>query len=268
MGELKILLSVLGSLYLLLLLSLFFWQERFIFQPKPLDSGYVYDFDAHFEEVWIPVEETVSLNGLFFPAAGPRKGSILYLHGNRGNLSRWGQVYDTFLPHGYDVLVFDYRGYGKSNGKPTEAGLYADADAAMQWLLQRCPAGEIVIYGRSLGSGIAAYLASRYAARLLVLETPYDEMPNVIRGKVPAPLPDALFRHRFPTIDFLAEAKCPAHIFAGTQDKLVPIWLSERLIPLLSSPSCFYAIEGGGHRNLRAFAEYQFRLGLLLGPVE
>ncbi|MDV7397801.1 hypothetical protein RZS08_40750, partial [Arthrospira platensis SPKY1] len=101
---------------------------------------------------------------------------------------------------------------------PSEQGLYADAEAAMQWLLQRCPLEKVVIYGRSLGSGVAAHLARRYPARLLLLETPYDAMPNVIRAKVPFPLPAALFRHHFPTYEFLAQAQCPAYAFAGTQD--------------------------------------------------
>jgi fermentation-respiration switch protein FrsA (DUF1100 family) len=162
--------------------------------------------------------------------------------------------------------MIDYRGYGKSTGKPSEAGLYQDGEAALHWLLQHHHLEEIVFYGRSLGSGVAAYLATRYTPKSLLLETPYDVLPNVIQHQVMLPLPVGIFRHHFPNFRYLSEARCPIYILAGTHDRLIPLQLSLKLKPLLRSPSNFLIIQGAGHHNLSAFQAYHFELDRLLLP--
>ena len=257
-------LLIIVVLYGLQLLALAAGQSYFIFQKRQLPPDYTFSFDGAYEEVYLPAGQA-RIHGLFFePESTPRGKVVLYLHGNRGSLKRWGEAYRTFTELGYAVLLIDYRGYGKSSGWPSEAGLYEDGAAAVEWLRSRYATKDIVLYGRSLGTGVAAYLASQYDAHLLILETPYDRLPHVVERQLLFPVPKYLFRHVFPNDRWLAQARCPAYIFAGSRDKLIPLRLSLRLLPLLPSPAHFITIEGGGHRNLSAFAEYHFQLRRLL----
>jgi uncharacterized protein len=253
-------------LYGLQLLAVAVGQSYFIFQKRPLAADYTFHFEHSFEEIFLSAGGA-RIHGLFFePSTAPTGKVVLYLHGNRGNLKRWGAAYRTFTELGYAVLLIDYRGYGKSSGCPSEAGLYQDGEAAVQWLRSRYEMEDIVLYGRSLGSGVASYLASKYDVRLLILETPYDRLPHVVERQLPFPVPQRLFRHVFPNDRWLAKSRCPAYIFAGSRDKLIPLRLPLRLQPLLPSPAHFITIEGGGHRNLSVFAEYHFQLRRLLLP--
>lgn len=251
--------------YVLVWAAVWLAQERFIFQPKPLPPAHSYEFSTPFEEITLKAPDSAQLNALYFSARRqPSRGAVLYFHGNRGNLSRWGGMHSPFTSRGYDVLMLDYRGYGKSTGQPTEEGLYEDAATALQWLRQRHALSRILFYGRSLGSGVAAQLAVAHTPRMLLLETPYDAIPSVIRAQVLLPLPDCTFRHQFPTARFLPQVECPVYVFAGTQDRLIPMRIAQRLQPLLNGPGHFFRIEGGGHRNLAAFESYHFHLDCLL----
>ena len=240
-------------------------QERLVFRPFLLMADYAYAFDHPCEELWLPAGAGVQLNALYFRASAPSRGVVLYLHGNRGNLQRWAEYYADFIPLGYDFFIIDYRGYGKSSGVPSEAGLYQDAEAAYRWLASRYEEGQIVVYGRSLGSALAAWLGSRFTPQAVILETPYDNIPNVIRAQAGLPLPAGLFRLHFRNDYYLSRLNCPAYIFAGTQDALVPFRLSLRLRPLLPSPDHFIIFRGGDHHNLASFPEYQLHLAHILG---
>lgn len=254
------------ALYLIVVLVVWAGQERFIYQVSSLPAGYRFTFEASFEEIRIPTADGETINALFFQAEGKKRGAVLYFHGNRGDLSRWGHMHHPFTERGYDVLMIDYRGYGKSTGKPSEAGLYKDGEAALQWLLQHHRIEQVVFYGRSLGSGLAACLATRYTPKALLMETPYDALPNVIQHQVMLPLPKGIFRHQFPSHRYLSAVKCPTYILAGNRDRLIPLYLAKRLQPLLSSPSHFFVIQGAGHHNLAAFQAYHLAMDRLLLP--
>lgn len=259
------------AVYGLALLLVFLFQERFVFQPYRLPQGHRFFFNAKgWREVWLETDDGARLNALFFrtPAATKSKGVILYLHGNQGNLRRWGQHQGAFTRLGYDFFAIDYRGYGKSSGQPSEEGLYADGDAAYRWLLERYAEEDIVLYGRSLGSAVASWLAMRRRPRLVILETPFDNMPNVVRAISRLPIPNGLFRVQFPNGRHLRQANCPAVIFAGTRDRIVEYRLSRRLRPLLDGPEAFITIAGAGHRNLDTFPKYHYELERVLGRFE
>jgi pimeloyl-ACP methyl ester carboxylesterase len=259
-------LSIVVLLYGLQLLLFALGQSYFIFQRFPRDQQYTVAFEQDYTEVYLSSGQE-RIHGLYFePTHQTPKGVVLYLHGNRGHLGRWGKNHQAFTELGYAVLLIDYRGYGKSSGQPSEQGLYEDGKAALDWLQQRYSNEDIILYGRSLGSGVAAYLSTLQAVKLLILETPYDQMPHVIQRQVPFPMPKAIFRHTFPNDQWLAQTRCPAYVLAGSRDKLIPLKLSLRLKPLLPSPAHFITIEGAGHRNLSAFAEYHFHLRRLLLP--
>jgi len=264
MKHLFFLLITASTLYLVLLLAVYYFQVRMVFQSSRLPAAHHFTFEATFEEHIIHTEDGEQLNTLFFPAAGSSKGVILYLHGNRGTLERWATHHQTFNGLGYDFFIFDYRGYGKSTGKPSESGLYQDAEAAYQWLLKRYQPEDITIYGRSLGTGVATYLAKKHQARQLILETPYHSMPCVIRAKALLPLPDAIFRIHFPNQERLKSIDMPVIIFVGSRDRLIPSRCSSDLASTLGNQGQFITIEAAGHKNLAAFSEYHYWLERIL----
>lgn len=259
----KVILLSLVFIFLLLLSFFYLFQNRFIYQSIRLEKDYRFDFAVSPEEVWLKTSDGETIHGLFFPAS-QEKGVVLYLHGNRGHVQRWGAIYDDFLKNQYSFFVIDYRGYGKSTGKPSEQGLYRDALSAHQWLAQKYALDSIVIYGRSLGTGVATWLAAETKqAKMLVLETPYDRLPNVVGWRY-SPLLKPLIQSKFPSDSYLEKVDCPVYIFAATEDQIVPFFLAERLAEKHLAEDDFFVIDGAHHKNIREFEEYHFWLSQLL----
>jgi uncharacterized protein len=265
LGVLALLLAAYAGAYLL--------QDKFIFQSVQLDEAYSFEFDFPFEEYNLAVNyppvtsDTNALNILWFRPDTVSRGMILYFHGNRGNLQRWGNFAPDLTRHGFDVVMMDYRGYGKSTGSPNEDMLYKDAEAVLTWAKGRRPAGKLVIYGRSLGSAVASRLATKVTPDLLVLETPFDELRGVFRpyGSLVASL--IPLRYTMSNAEHLGQVRCRTIVFHGTDDRIVPLSSAEKLRPLIQSPDDFVIIPGGGHRGLRSFPEYQAKLAQVLGSL-
>ena len=251
-------------LYFLALLLIYVFQDKIVFQPSKLDEHYTFRFKDNFEELWIETEDQLKINALYFQVTKP-KGVILYLHGNRGNLQRWAQYYSDFTPRGYDFLAIDYRGYGKSEGEPSETGLYKDASAAYQWLLNKYPSDQIIIYGRSLGTGVACELASRVPSKLIILETPFNSIKGATRHAWPFLWNPFEPRNQFPNDQRLPKISEPVYIIQGTKDRVVPYESAVKLKPGLKSGDQFFVIEGGRHKNLNTFPEYYQYLDSILG---
>ena len=258
----------LGALIVVGYAGLYFLQDYLIFQSVPLERTYKFTFAAPFEEHFIPVPNPNgagdTLSALWFKPDSASKGLVIYFHGNRGNLQRWGQYAADFTVHGYEVLMIDYRGYGKSTGSPTEERLYRDAQAVYNWCTGKGLHGRLILYGRSLGSAVASHLAGHVNHDLLILETPFDELRGTMRpyaGPLAGLLP---LRYTFSNAEHLRTAKARVVIFHGTRDTIVPLRSAERLRPLLATPADFIVVPGGGHRNLRSFPQYQERLKPLL----
>ncbi len=147
-------------------------QERYILKQQTLPLNHQFYFDAPFEELTFTHPNGTTTNALYFKSK-ESKGVVLYLHGRGGNLATyWGYLYGDFTEKGYDVLMIDYRGFGKSQGTPSEKAFFEDAEIAYQHLLTQYPESSINIYGISLGTGIATHLAAHHTPRLLVLEAP------------------------------------------------------------------------------------------------
>jgi uncharacterized protein len=178
--------------YVLICAALYLLQERLIFYPEVLAPDFTFTFPERFEEIALPSYIAV-ISALYFKADHPT-GIVLYFHGNAGSLRCWGAVAATFVERGYDVLMPDYRGYGKSSGRiASEQMLHQDAAVDYQYLLAHYPEDQIVIYGRSIGSGIATYLAKSHRPRLLILETPYFSLKEIVRQHYPF-VPGALLK--------------------------------------------------------------------------
>lgn len=263
----KRMLLILASLASLVIVSsglFYLFPEKFVFQPKMLAVDHVFQFDQPFGEHFIKTPDGETLNALLFKSPTPSKGFILYFHGNAGNLQRWGKYAIDFTQLGYDILMVEYRGYGKSTGRPSEVDFYADAQVVLDWAKENIPFSRLIIYGRSLGSGVATQLAVKNTPELLILETPFNEL----RGAINTPMQPllALFpaRYHFPNDKNIPLLKCRKVIFHGTLDWVVPLSSALKLKPLLSQGDRFFIIEGGGHRNLNKFKEFQKGLAQVL----
>ena len=177
--------GILLAVHLIASVTIFFFQDNIIFQCKPLSKDYLFTFQrdssqTKLEEYFIKTEDGDSLNALLFRTKLKSKGLVLYFHGNADNLQRWGKYSVDFTRLGYDILMMDYRGYGKSTGKPSETDLYKDALTVFRWSQTNLKYNKLVIYGRSLGSAIASNLATAVNPDLLILETPFDELNGAV----------------------------------------------------------------------------------------
>ncbi|WP_370480023.1 alpha/beta hydrolase [Tamlana flava] len=240
--------------------SLYFLQEKILFLPTTLDQDYQFDFNYDFEELNFETNDGAKLNAIHFKIENP-KGIILYFHGNAGDLLRWGTIAEFFVEKQYDVLVMDYRSYGKSTGKLSEEAFYNDAQLFYDYLLKRYDESEITLYGRSLGTGIATYLASNNNPKRLILESPYYSMVDVAKSRFPFFPVKPLLKYKFPTFQFVQNVSCPITIVHGTNDDVVPFNSARKLFEVApKSQTKFITVEGGNHNNLIDFEE--FRTGI------
>lgn len=257
MSKLKKALFWIISLYLVIIVLLYFFQHKIIFQPEKLSLDYEYQFDQEFEEFFITSEDSIRLNGLHFKTKNP-KGAILYFHGNRGSLRRWGNIASFFVKKQYDVIIMDYRGYGKSKGTITEKLLYADAQLFYEYAKNKYSEEKITIYGRSLGTGIATKIAAQNQPGNLVLETPFSSMEDVTSYWLPIFPVNAVLKFKFPSDQFIKNVTCNITIYHGTKDRVVPFSLGEKLFKSITySDKKMIVIEGGAHNNLNEFELYK-----------
>jgi len=251
-------------IYIMLGAPLYFLQEKLIFLPTTLPQDYEYSFNHPFEELFLQAEDNAVINALHFKTKNP-KGVILYFHGNAGDLSRWGEITSIFVEKQYDVLVMDYRTYGKSTGKLSEDALYSDAQLCYDYLLKLYNEKDITLYGRSLGTGISAYLASKNKPKQLILETPYYSLVSVAKKRFPIFPVETLLKYKIPSYQFLEDVSCSISIFHGTEDIVVPFESGKKLFDSIKNPQKqFITIQGGEHNNLVEFDVYLNRIETIL----
>ena len=242
--------------YVMIGTALYFLQEKLIFQPTTLEQDYKFEFDYPFEELFFKHENGAIINAIHFKKENP-KGVILYFHGNAGDLSRWGNITSFFVEKDYDVLVMDYRTYGKSTGKLSEDALYEDAQMCYNHLLKTYSENKITLYGRSLGTGIATQLASKNKPKQLILETPYYSLVSVAKHRFPIFPVRQLLKYKIPSFKFIQQVECPITIFHGTDDSVVPFESGKQLFNECNNEDkVFIEIEGGQHNDLIEFEEY------------
>lgn len=249
---------LIGVLYIGICVLVYFQQNKLLFFPEKLAADYQFQYDRPFEVVNLKIGSEVSLNALHFkvPDDSSRK-VILYFHGNAGSLAGWGRVADDFLPLGYNLFVVDYRTYGKSTGPlNSEKDLFDDALYCFDYLSKFYPPENITIYGRSLGSGIATYTASKRSAKRLILETPYTSIVDV--GKLHYPMLPHAWLSKFPLRSdvFIQNVTMPITIFHGTEDKVIPYSLGKKLANSAKNVQ-FITLDGANHHNLVEYEAYQ-----------
>lgn len=240
-------------------------QEYFIFKPERLSRDFEYRYDDPFEELFFEPELGVTINGLRFYDEDNR-GLVIYFHGNTRSIKGWSKYARDFTQHGYDVLMIDYRGFGKSVGKRSEVALKQDAQYIYNQMRARYGYREsdIVIYGRSLGSGFACKLASANKPKMLILDAPYYSFSYLTNRFLPFLPIGLILRFKLRTDLWIRYVRCPIYIIHGTKDRLIPFRSSVRLANLVPLTARLVPIYGGGHNNLPSFPEYHQKLGEVL----
>jgi alpha-beta hydrolase superfamily lysophospholipase len=254
-------------IYVIAGIALYYLQEKFVFHPTPLPATYKYSFDVPFRESELVVneEKTISMVRFLVPDSA-FKGIVLYFHGNRGNINRYAKYAVNFTSNGYETWMIDYPGYGKSTGVRSEANIYEDAASFYKMALSRVPAEKIILYGKSLGSGVAAQLAANRDCKRLILETPYYSM-NAVASHYCFMYPVSLMsKFEFATYRHLEYIKAPITIFHGTGDQVIPYKNAKRLVKRKPNTELI-TIKKGAHNNLAEFPVFRQKLDSLLNQM-
>ncbi len=258
-------LKIIVLVYALIGILFYSFQRRVLFQPVVVSQDSVYQFEQPYEEVWIPVDETARTNMIHFTVPDSlRKGVVLYFHGNRGNVRRYRRFVNRFLSNGYAVWMPDYPGFGKSTGVLSETAMYDQALQVYKRARQFYKPNEIIIYGKSMGTGVAAQLASVRDCKRLILETPYNSMRSLVGIYLWMYPLKSILKYQFPTDEYIAKITAPISIFHGTDDGVIPYSNASKLKKYLKSTDEFITIESGSHRDLNSFSLMQQKLDSLL----
>jgi len=257
--------KVIVLLYSIIGIALFYVQDMILFHPEKLEKGHVFNFNMPFKEVNLPFNETDTMNMIqFFPADSVRKGVVLYFHGNKQNIERYAKFATAFTAKGYEVWMEDYPGYGKSTGNRNEAKLYRQALEIQKMAQSKFGKDSIILYGKSFGTGIAAYVASQTHCKRLILETPYYSIPDVFAAYAFIYPTQRMIQYKIPTYEYLQNVNCPVTIFHGTNDWVIPYRHASKLKSVLKPTDEFITIEDGTHHNLATFDLYKRKLDSLL----
>jgi alpha-beta hydrolase superfamily lysophospholipase len=266
-GWLYILLVVL-AIYAVISILVYYLQDFFLFKAEKLPADFEFFYEnQETEEYTIETRDGATLNGLHFKIDNP-KGVVLYLNGNSKSIKGWGKFAVDFTRNGYDVVMLDYRGFGKSTGRRTQKALKRDIQVVYNKLRELVPEKYIIVYGRSLGSGLATKLASVNSPRMLILDAPYYSLTKVAGRYAPFMPLSWLMKYPLPTYKWLKYVQCPIHIIHGTDDKLIPYKTSVKLSKIKPKITKLYTIIGGGHKNLNNFESYHKMLTEILHSKE
>ena len=262
--KLFILVFILLNIYGLLCGVIYFFQENLIFMPSVLSKNHVFKMKSSFDEINLKSSDGAHLNGLYFKKE-ISKGVVLYFHGNAGNLQDWGQIADLFIDLDYDVLIMDYRGYGKSKGEKSMEFLYEDAELWYEFAQQNYSESKIIVYGRSIGTTFAAYVAAKHEPNKLILEAPFYSMLAIAKSRFSFLPIRYLLDYKFPTYQFMDDINCPVIFYHGTYDKVIPYDQGKKLYDSFNTDKKeLITIPMGGHNNLNSFKEYTESISLEL----
>ncbi|RYE52866.1 MAG: alpha/beta fold hydrolase [Sphingobacteriales bacterium] len=244
---------------------IYYLQDYILLHPEKLPADYKFSFSQPFKELNIPYNADSKMNIVQFKTTDSLiKGVVLYFHGNRENINRYAAISPLVTKHGYEIWMLDYPGFGKSTGKFAEQVVYDWALTFYKLARARFTPDSIIIYGRSLGSGIASQLASIRDCKRLILETPYYSMPSVFDSYIPLYPFNKIIHYQFPTWQYLQKVDAPVTIFHGEDDGVIPLRNSNKLKRYQKRGDEFISIEDGSHNDLFKFPEYQTKLDSVL----
>jgi hypothetical protein len=257
------------GIYVILAAVLSLFQSRFVYFPvrhfaaSPGDIGLSYDAVA-FESA-----DGIQLSGWFVRAPRPR-GVALFCHGNGGNISYCLESVQILNRLRLSVFLFDYRGYGTSSGEPTEQGTYLDAEAAWRWLVEQkgIPPDQIILFGRSLGGSVAAWLAQHREPRALIVESAFTSIPDIGADAYPLFPVRLLCRYSYSCIDYVRHVKVPVLVVHSRDDEIIPFSHGERLYEAAHQPKAFLELSGGHNDGfIVSGGKYESGLDAFLGSL-
>jgi len=244
--------AVLWTIFLIIIIaysvvgwSLYFLQARFLYSPVREITYTPTDINLAFEKIALKTDDGLKIAAWHIPADNARY-TVLFCHGNAGNMTHRLDSINILNELGLNCLIFDYRGYGDSQGKPTEQGTYLDADAAWKWLTKkkRIAPDRIIIFGRSLGGSVAANLAAKVNAAALVLESAFVSYEDIGKKFYPY-MPVRLFaKFHYNTLDYVPNVHCPILFIHSRNDEIVPFEFSLRLYDAANEPKRFVEVNG------------------------
>jgi hypothetical protein len=266
MSTLALLLIAAFVLYALLQAGHFFFQEKFLFRSKKLSQNFKHPCELPHDEYFLATPDGESINALLIHPEKQR-GLVIYYHGNMRHLANYLPYVSKFTKEGFVVLLPDYRGFGKSTGNLSQENFYADSLMVFDWASARFPGLPRVIYGRSMGTAAACFVAAQRPNDRLILEAPFYNLHDLywFYGMM---IPNSLrLKFSFPNNQFLPNVKSAVTIFHGTKDAVVAYRSGKKLQALLKEGDRFITIKGGRHNNLERFELYHTELEKALRSV-
>ena len=224
---------------------LYVFQEKMVFFPGNRIADTPETIGLQYEDVYLVTEDDVRIHGWYVPHAD-EKATVLFFHGNAGNISHRLDSISIFHDLGLSVFIIDYRGYGRSDGRPSEQGTYMDALAAWNYLVaeRRLSPDEIIVFGRSLGGAVAAELASRITPAAVVLESTFTSVKELGKHYYPYLPVSWIARIRYPVDEHIKSFDCPVLVIHSNQDDVVPFSYGQRLFATAREPKMFLPISG------------------------
>ena len=252
-------------IYIAISIALYYLQDYVLFKPEKLPKDFQFDYEnQETKEYNLETRDGATINGLRFFPKGESKGVVIYLKGNSKSIKGWGKFAVDFTRHGYNVLMVDYRGFGKSTGKRSQKAIKRDLQLVYNKVKEKTTEDRIILYGRSLGSGFATKLASMNHPKMLILDAPYYSLTKVTARYMPFMPLSILIKYPLPTYKWLKYVQCPIHIIHGTHDKLIPYKSSVKLSQVNAKLTKLHTVIGGGHKNLNNFESYHKMLDDIL----
>lgn len=240
--------------YLIFTVFVFFNQSNMLYAPQIQRDSYTFPLERGmaYESLTLATPDGEKLDAWYIPSKETALGVVLFTHGNAGNISQRMDSIEMFHKLGYSVLIFDYRGYGRSSGKPTEPGLHVDTETAWDYLVtkQKVSPKDIVLFGESLGGALAAHLASNHSARALVLSSAFLSVPELANDTYPWLPINLIARLSYDTKAAVAKAKCPVLIAHSPDDTLIAFHHGQHLFETAPEPKSFLTLAGGHNEGL------------------
>jgi len=248
---LRILALLLGVLALSFLSGCWNWfVEKQVFFPDTTIAQTPADFDLPFEDIWFTSSDSVRLHGWLIPAS-PSNHILLFCHGNAGNISHRLDNVRLLNQRGISVFIFDYRGYGRSDGSISEKGFYLDSEAAHEVARKWAEThkAKLIVFGRSLGGIAATHLGATKSCDGLILESTFTNMGAMARAHYPLPFAESLLKNRLNAVGEIDQVRAPILFFHGDKDRIVPIRLGRGLFEAAPNPKEFVILPGAGHND-------------------
>lgn len=244
----------------------YYFQDKFIFFPQKLAANFNFQLPPYANELTLTTKDGTKINAIFYHHAKNKK-IIIYFHGNAGSLADWKNVSEELPQTEYNLLIIDYRGYGKSEGTFSETGLYADGEAAYDYAKKLGYSDQqIIFYGRSLGAGVAVEMALRHPVSGLILETPFTSITALAWKHYWYLLPNLFLRYEFNNLNKVSHLTMPVLLLHGDEDELISLSHSLELNKQIRSEHTLVVIPKGGHNNLSSFSLYQTAVNHFLSP--